>query len=166
MTMGAEERPWTRAEDIELKKARTAHVPWDVIVATFPTARTLLELKRRCEELPRTRKAKPQKKWSATETEKLLQLRDVERKPWPQIDAALGRGAGQAYSKYREIKQPAARVRVSTSDRRSPATDRVLEAIAKRDQRSMLTHASITAAVFGDPLPGQSALDKRIGIAP
>ena len=36
-------------------------------------------------------------------------------------------------------------------------------AIAERDRRLNLRPASLTAAVFGDPLPGMSALDRRNG---
>lgn len=35
------------------------------------------------------------------------------------------------------------------------------EALADRDRRMALEHASLTAALLGDPLPGRSALDKR-----
>lgn len=35
------------------------------------------------------------------------------------------------------------------------------EVLAERDRRMALEHASLTAALLGDPLPGRSALDKR-----
>lgn len=37
------------------------------------------------------------------------------------------------------------------------------EVLADREQRATLQPASLTAAVFGDPLPGRSALDRRRG---
>lgn len=33
--------------------------------------------------------------------------------------------------------------------------------MAERDRRLALNHATLTAAVFGDPLPGRSALDRK-----
>lgn len=35
------------------------------------------------------------------------------------------------------------------------------QTLADRDRRMSLEHASLTAALCGDPLPGRSALDKR-----
>lgn len=39
-----------------------------------------------------------------------------------------------------------------------------LAVLADRDRRLSLSHASITAALFGDPLPTCSALDRRNGM--
>lgn len=156
-----EDRPWTKAEDLELKKARGAHVAWDVIEATFSTARTKAALKQRFSFLSDGRKRRVVKRWTSDEVGRLLHMRDVERKSWPEIDTALGRGEQQAYNKYRDVKQPAARVRVSKSDGRGIGRDRLEAVIADRETRNLLAHTSLTAMVCGDPLPGRSALDQK-----
>lgn len=154
---------WTAAEDRELRKARGAHVAWDMIEATFSTPRTKAALKTRYAELTEDAtkvKRKPQRRWDEDEVARLKQLRNVDRLDWPAIDAALERTEGQSYNKYYQLSRATgARIRVSKFDR-TDANDRTRAAIETREQARSLEPATLTAAILGDPLPGQSALDK------
>lgn len=160
----SDDRSWTRAEDDELKRARGTRLAWDVIADSFPTRRTVAALKKRYHKIAGSKKAKPQRKWTDDEVARLKHLRQVERRSWDEIDALLSRGKGNSYNKFRSITIAVPRVRISKFDC-GVSADRTRAALAERDRRKAVAHASITAMVFGDPLPGRSALDQKRGEA-
>ena len=95
------------------------------------------------------------KSWSDSEIESLLSLRDKYSLGWDQIGYRLGRPSGSVYSKYMCLKYETTR---------HAADPRISVPSASEQQwrhRQALAPRDLTAAVFGDPLPGFSALDKR-----
>lgn len=95
------------------------------------------------------------KYWSPEEHARLLHLRDVEGKEWPEIAAELGRTASAVQSRYVDNRNGVGVYRQSTKREGYDA------AAAAREATSALSHGSVTAAFFGDPLPGRPALDRR-----
>lgn len=70
--------------------------------------------------------------------------------------------------KYQWLKRKSLGPRASTAAKDASEHER---AAADRDRRAALPPRSLTAAIFGDPLPGYSALELRLtinnaGIAP
>lgn len=83
--------------------------------------------------------------WSEEEWARLQRLR-AQGESWTAIDEALGRKPKSSRSKWENER---AKERVRTNN-------------AARAVRPVpAEHQSITAAFFGDPLPGRSALDRR-----
>jgi hypothetical protein len=89
--------------------------------------------------------------WSAADIANLRRMREVERKTWKEIDRALNRALGSSCGKY---------ARLRAIDRADEIAQEKREAKAERERLRGLSHLTITAAVFGDPLPGRSALDR------
>lgn len=101
--------------------------------------------------------------FTAELTAQLLHLRDVEGLSFPEIDKRLGRKPKSSAIKYAMLKGPqnprkAVGERVQADNRPAP------QLIADAQARARLQHPTITAAFFGDPLPGRSALDQRRGV--
>lgn len=88
--------------------------------------------------------------WTTQEMARLRKLREVDRLKWAEIDRLLDRPGGASWQKYRFLPGAA----------KSSYVTETKAALADRDQRRDLEHTSITSAVFGDPLPGRSALDQ------
>ena len=81
----------------------------------------------------------------------------------PEIRAKLGCSHGRIAkalqnARQRKIPDPRAARRI-TNSRKNPKVPEYL--IAERERRKQIEHRSLTAAQFGDPLPGYSALDRR-----
>lgn len=91
--------------------------------------------------------------WTTGEKAKLYDLRVIGKKTFPDIDAALGRTRGASCAKFNEVFGPAMDAR---ADRTVPAP-KTIHAPKHQPQ-----HKDLTAAFFGDPLPGRSALDRRL----
>lgn len=97
------------------------------------------------------------KVWSRSELELLFDLRAKHGPIWIKLKKHFpGRSSQQlaaAYTNHRDHASGLLRNATAAEIRES--------AIAARDRRADLAHQSLTAAVFGDPLPGRSALDKK-----
>jgi len=82
------------------------------------------------------------------------------------IGAALGRETLKVRARFYDYGpafKPSAAGRRPLRVVDPPAVDTGrLRALAERDARAALYPASLTAAFFGDPLPGRSALDKLL----
>lgn len=89
--------------------------------------------------------------WSKDELDRLLYLRDVKAMSWPPIAEDLGRTKRSCQSRYWDI----------VNNRRRKALDGVTT-IERKIHPSLNTnhYSSLTAMIFGDPLPGRSALDQ------
>lgn len=112
-----------------------------------------------------------QRLWTDIERDLLLSLikRGVDREL---ICQRLGRTRKSVREQYRKIRtgeipfdeergftkaKQRFRIVPETQQTRQPTPHEVLD----RDRRAGLAPASLTAALFGDPLPGYSALDRR-----
>lgn len=116
------------------------------------------------------------RRWSRDEGERAFQLR-AEGNTHAQIAAALGRTASQveqffryrrltveqrerrnerALNAYRQWRDEAPTYRTEIEVRVCP------DALADRDYRLSLPPRNLTAAIFGDPAIGYSALERRL----
>lgn len=87
--------------------------------------------------------------WTEKEWATLKRMR-AEGALWTAIDEALGRQPKSSRSKWENER----------------GKERVRADVAARAVRPVLAeHQSLTAAFFGDPLPGRSALDRRQSVA-
>jgi hypothetical protein len=119
------------------------------------TGRTVLSVKSKINRMGMPARIKPQKAWPPEETAQLIMLRDEMRLGWSEIAKRLGRASGTCYSKYTYVKNSAPKNKVARPEPANAETHR------EWLHRMALSPASLTAATFGDPLPGYSALDKR-----
>lgn len=95
----------------------------------------------------------PKRYWSKADEAELYRLRTVDGKTFPAIDILLGRPDGASAQKFAALRRAA------------PAAANGIERRAIHAPKQVPEHTEMTAAQFGDPLPGRSALDKlRAGI--
>lgn len=158
LRMNGGARPWTAAQkEMLLRLAAAEQQGWDEIAAecghSEGSCRTTLNnlLRRIAEDHgvifgkddPRCSK----RYWSAADAAELRRLRTVEKLPFPEIDRRLGRAEGASAQKFRAL-------------RLEPPADVVLTR-AIHAPKYIPEHKTLTAAFFGDPQPGRSALDRR-----
>lgn len=100
--------------------------------------------------------------WTPDDIARLLHMRDVQHLPWSVIDAALRRSKGGSQLKHRSIRKgPILREIRSGPDACSRTVPSAV-ALELRDARNAAANRMTpTAAFFGDPPPGYSALDRR-----
>lgn len=99
--------------------------------------------------------------WSEEDVAELIRLREVEKMLWSDIDKRFNRAAGASCCKYQGLRRGNEQVSKYGAGGRINTT----EVDRLRMARRALAHQTLTAAFFGDPLPGYSALDKmRAGI--
>lgn len=105
-------------------------------------------------------------RWTAEEDAQLLHLYEVENKFFREIDVILQKPQGAAGDRYKLLMRDRGKAPVKPPNKTSRTMLR--DAIrAHETDRITAGHASITAMVLGDPLPGRSALDqKRMGVSP
>lgn len=117
--------------------------------------------------------------WSIEEMTRLVNLR-AEQKSYAEIADLLGRTRQSVRSKlknssftpeqllrraknakiWRELSEKGER-RVHPNGWDKPSSRPPADLIAERDRRSAMAPRDLTAAMFGDPLPGYSALERR-----
>jgi transposase len=90
--------------------------------------------------------------WTEEEHAQLMRL-VRQGKKWPEVAAILGRSVSAVQTRHHDFKDGGGFRR----------TDRANYQIAEaaRAEVAMLEHKTLTAAFFGDPLPGRSALDRK-----
>jgi hypothetical protein len=122
-------------------------------------------------------------RWTAEEVSCALEMRDREMTV-EQIGSALGRSTKSIKNKFHVLSMtPEQRAKRNKYERdRRRGRDKTFsrkagivfeahkarapdEVIAERDARYSASHRDLTAAFFGDPLPGHSALDRKQGEA-
>lgn len=101
--------------------------------------------------------AKPKRSnWSAEELLMLRELRDIQKRPWSEIADMMGRPKATVAGKYTDMMRPKGHHRVSSTDIVPTECDE------DRRRRQSLEPRDITASFMGDPLPGYSALERRV----
>jgi len=154
-------RYWTAEDDRKLRQFRSNGITYDVIADAF--GRTERACINRMEKLNRRAafgekpKAAP-RAFTDAEVAAIVRMRDVERREFKDIDSALRRNPGVCCQKYQQVKGLQAPPRRLDDVRNADVPP---ACAADRDERLTLSHTTITAAFFGDPLPGRSALDMR-----
>lgn len=103
------------------------------------------------------KKAGTRSTFSKNDVEELIRKRDIERKSWRQISIETGRPLSTCSARYAEEHKPRIYQNYAGTTRPRNIPD---EIIADAHRRA-IAERSITALLFGDPAPGQSALDKR-----
>ncbi|WP_439392360.1 hypothetical protein ACRQ5Q_22455 [Bradyrhizobium sp. PMVTL-01] len=108
--------------------------------------------------------ARDYRKWTHDEDTQLLFLREHVKMSFADIDVILKRKPDAARGRYRVLRPQAYRIKVAPTERH---TRNIVEreALRARQAASLAPPLSMTAAFFGDPPPGRSALDKkRMGV--
>lgn len=102
------------------------------------------------------------KRWTPEEDARLLQLHDEQGWFFTAIDVELGRTKNASSDRYKLLRRKRGDVAAKPPNKTSRTLLR--DAIrAHETERMAGGHASITAMVFGDPPPGHSALDQKMG---
>jgi hypothetical protein len=101
------------------------------------------------------------RKWTHDEDAQLLFLHEGVKMAFGEIDRMLKRHEGAAGKRYKLLRPEDHRVTLAPEARRT--SNIVLKEAARVRQIACAAAppASLTAAFFGDPPPGRSALDKR-----
>lgn len=100
--------------------------------------------------------------WTPEEDAELLRLYEVERLFFYKISLRLGRPKKSASDRYAVLKRR--RGELPPKPARKPNPTALRDGIRAHEiERTRAGHASITAMVFGDPPPGHSALDQKMG---
>jgi hypothetical protein len=152
MTSKEPTNPW-RDTDVELLRKLIADNASNAEISER-MGRSVLAIKAKLARMSLPARIKAQKFWPPEEIEQLLRLREGARLGWTEIGRRLNRSAGGVYDKYRTVKSAP----VQSRGAREPAN---AETHREWLRRMSLSPVSLTAALFGDPLPGYSALDKR-----
>lgn len=152
-------KPWTPGQLTLLETLREAGTPWDETATACghsagSCSTTLSMLRRRRREAAgegypppgrqRTINGRP---WSDSDVKILIRMRKVEGRTFPEIDIALNRAEGASCSKWSRMRSPEVKADVAPKPRPAP--------------QARLYHTDLTAELFGDPLPGRSALDRK-----
>jgi hypothetical protein len=160
-------RYWNDQDDAKLRQMRADRISFfDIGIALDRTEKGCIGRMEKLQARDRLLAAgeKPTetpKSFTDAEVATLLRMRDVEKRQFWEIDAALGRRPGVSSWKYKALLLAAGRIapRLISGDTREAKVS--AKQIADRDARLALSHPNVTAAFFGDPLPGHSALDLR-----
>jgi hypothetical protein len=95
--------------------------------------------------------------WTPYDNAQLLYKRDIEKKKWRVIAAEMGRGLTTCQHQWMLIKHPPL-----PETHKFVKIFRVPESIIRdRNYRASLAPRDLTAAFFGDPPVGYSALERR-----
>lgn len=109
----------------------------------------------------------PFKPWSEADQKRLEDL--VHAKwPWEEIGRRLGRTAIACKVRFHAARRGSARVKINRVHGNGWTARRASDeaAAAARELRTHVSPRTLTAEIFGDPLPGRSALDRRLAHAP
>lgn len=99
--------------------------------------------------------------WPRADLERLFDLHRQYGPVWKGLVKYFpGRTPQQLAAAYNNHRD-----RVTGLLRKATAEEIVSAVLAARDRRADLSHRSLTGAVFGDPLPGRSALDNRLALS-
>ncbi len=96
------------------------------------------------------------KTWNEADDAKLRNLRDNEKMKWNDIALAMDRPRSSCQGRYSDLTEPPPKTNLIADRITVPA-----ERFAERNVRVNLAPRDLTAAFFGDPKPGFSALERR-----
>jgi len=117
--------------------------------------RSVMSVKAKISRLAMPTRIRARTSWTSEASKHLLVLRDEMGLGWTEIGKRLNRAGSSCHTHYYILKNPTvAHVVVQ----RAPICSRTVEEWRRRQSLSPRT---LTAAFFGDPLPGCSALDRR-----
>jgi hypothetical protein len=93
--------------------------------------------------------------WTEDEVKLLFKMRDEQRMKWRDIAIAFGRSLANVARKYDQVTHPVLHRYTVALNIVPPERE------SERRFRQSLSPRDLTAATFGDPLPGYSALERR-----
>lgn len=105
------------------------------------------------------KKAGTRSTFTQNDVEELVRMREIERKSWREISIATGRPLSTCSARYAEESKPSIYRDYAGCNRPKNIPDEIIADARRR----AIADRSITSLLFGDPAPGQSALDKRQG---
>src|SRR5258708_32651 len=87
----------------------------------------------------------------------LMHKREIEKKKWEVIGEEMGRSRTACQAQWDKTKFPRQQPNHKVAERMIANEARMRD----RDYRAGLEPRDLSAALFGDPLPGYSALERR-----
>lgn len=145
-------RPWTDDERALLDRLIADEQPLAVMVTQIGRSANSIRVHMR--DMIFSREAPlPDRQWSAADIDEMRRMK-AKGLCFVRIGVKLRRTPRHCQEKFFDLSTG----KVPRAPVRNQVTSKVA---AQRKSRIALQHASITAAVFGDPLPGRSALDQR-----
>lgn len=149
---------WTPEEDQMVIDLRAKRISWnDVASQIGRSVHACCDRYRRIAPKDGRSRYMSQNRWS--EHDETTMARMLEEKKTPkEIAAALGRTVSMIHSKIYYERCHIGRIRLENVSRVFVPPERA----ADRDRR-LTAERDITSMFFGDPAPGQSALDKKQG---
>lgn len=105
----------------------------------------------------------PKNYWLAADVARLVNLRDVDRLAFPAIAEMFpGRTKKDCANKYyleQSRRANTANPAIAVRERIRRNQKQIVDALQKPER--LAEHTTLTAALFGDPPPGRSALDRQ-----
>jgi hypothetical protein len=149
---------WTKEQEQAMLELRDQRLPWKVIASDL--GRTVESCCARYRAIVPSGSRKrfvSIRNWTAEEEATIKVLMDEGRKP-RQIALHMGKPLQTIYSKMQHMRQPGRAFHIDLL----PRVTVPQHCLEDRDRR-LTAERDLTAEFFGDPAPGQSALDKRQG---
>jgi IS30 family transposase len=148
--------PWLDA-DVELLRKLAADNASSAEISER-LGRSVSSVKAKISRLCLPARTRTQKAWAPEEMEQLFFFRDKMRLNWNEIGRRLNRPHSTCYMRYYDFHRKPPEHKVS---KEAPSEPVNMERHREWRHRQSLSPVSLTAAIFGDPLPGYSALDRR-----
>jgi hypothetical protein len=137
---------------------RNKSVGWKEIASRLGrTVESCCARYRSCIPAHRRRRFLSSRNWTIEEETTLKNLMEEGRRP-RQIALHMGKELKVIYSKIQQMRSPGREIHIPSAPRVAVPEHLLIE----RDRR-LTADRDITAEFFGDPRPGQSALDKKMG---
>ena len=99
------------------------------------------------------------RRWTDDDIARMIDMRERQCMTWSQIDAAMNRSPGGSCIKYESLRRPKL-----PSIHQNDAGGRITLSVQQESERIARERAAsrrdLTGAIFGDPPPGFTALDK------
>jgi len=153
MTSGQPTNYW-HEKDIELLKRLVEDNTSNADIAER-LGRSVMSVKAKISRLAMPTRIRARTSWTSEASKHLLVLRDEMGLGWTEIGKRLDRAGSSCHTHYYILKNPTV---THVVVQRAPICSRTVEEWRRRQSLSPRT---LTAAFFGDPLPGCSALDRR-----
>lgn len=155
-------RPWTPEDDTNLVRMRSVeHKTWVAIGSALGgRSKTACQV-RYTKIVPKEDQVQlaGRRSWREEDEAEVRRLRYDEKKTVRGIAAIFGLTVGQIASKIAYMDRPSRRMHFDKETVRFVIPQRCLD---DRNRRYLADPRDLTAALQGDPLPGYSALERRV----
>lgn len=148
---------WSKEQDQMIIALRGDKTPWNIISERVGRSVEACSCRYR-KIVPKHRQVHSRRRVWMVHDEALLEQLLAEGRSPTQIASFMGKTRRAVDSKIQSMRMDQTRIHLE----RVPRIEVPLRCLEDRDRR-MNAERSLTAEFFGDPAPGQSALDKRQG---